>query len=232
MDWKIRNVWAVLCCLSSPLVLANDSSGYFWDFGDGTVSYLAEPEHQYEAAGIYTVKREVYQNGVLVDKSEKVVDLVTPKIVELDITLPQSITEKEQTQLTAKFITSEPLEAIRYQWYVDEQSLGDALSDPVITHVFSDAGTYVVTLNVLWEQTTVRSFEVNVVVEEQNDNTDPDNGGKDPGDGGTDPGDGGTDPDDGKSETPNKSPDQSDGGGSWGIVSLLGLLFLAIRRRR
>ncbi|KZN57568.1 hypothetical protein N473_06695 [Pseudoalteromonas luteoviolacea CPMOR-1] len=214
------------------MVLANDSSGYFWDFGDGTVSYLAEPEHQYEAAGIYTVKREVYQNGVLVDKSEKVVDLVTPKIVELDITLPQSITEKEQTQLTAKFITSEPLEAIRYQWYVDEQSLGDALSDPVITHVFSDAGTYVVTLNVLWEQTTVRSFEVNVVVEEQNDNTDPDNGGKDPGDGGTDPGDGGTDPDDGKSETPNKSPDQSDGGGSWGIVSLLGLLFLAIRRRR
>ncbi|AOT09946.1 PKD domain-containing protein [Pseudoalteromonas luteoviolacea] len=225
MDGKIRNVLAVLCCLSPQLILASESTGYFWDFGDGTYSHLAEPEHQYETAGIYTVTREAYQNGVLINVSEQVVDLITPKIIELDIIVPQLITEKAQFELTAQLVTSEPLEAIRYQWYVDGQSLGDASSGPILEHVFSDAGAYTMTLNALWEQTIVRSLEVDVIVAEQNDNTDP-------GDGNKDPGDGGTDPDDGKSETPNKNPDQNDGGGSWGFVSLFGLFCFALRRRK
>ncbi|KZN51080.1 PKD domain-containing protein [Pseudoalteromonas luteoviolacea] len=261
--------------ITLALPLEANQLDYFWDFGDGTVSHLAEPEHQYDAVGIYLVKRQVYQNGVLIKESEKEVDLVTPKIVELDITLPELITEEEQTQITAQLITSEPLEAIRYQWYLDEQPLSDALSEPVLDHVFSEAGTYVLALNLLWEQATVKSLKVDILVEEQTDpgdgdtdpgdgDTDPGDGDADPGDGNTDPGDGDTDPDggdkapsdgdkvpddeggdDGDTPDSNKSPDsgstddtasnrveQSSGGGSLGIVSLLGLLCFALRRRK
>ncbi|MCF6441562.1 PKD domain-containing protein [Pseudoalteromonas luteoviolacea] len=243
MEWKIRKILAVVCCLSAQHAIAEDSLGYFWDFGDGTVSHLAEPEHQYDRVGIYTVKREVYQNGTLVMNSEKVVDLVTPKIEGLDIVLSQLITVEEQTKLVAKLTSSEPLDSIRYQWYLNGQSLGDPKDDSALDYIFDDVGTHELTLNVLWQQILVKSLSVEVAVTSSDDDG-SDGGDKDPGDGDKDPGGGDKDPDDGDGDgdTPSDSDntdntashrgEQSSGGGSLGIVSLLGLLCFAFRRRK
>ncbi|MCG7551030.1 PKD domain-containing protein [Pseudoalteromonas sp. Of7M-16] len=214
---------------------------YFWDFGDGTISNLAEPEHQYKAAGIYTVKREVYQNGILVMKSEQVVDLVTPKIVALEIALPSQIIAKQGTEISALLTTSEPIEMLKYQWFLDEESLGDAVQEAALEYVFERSGKHMLKLHALWGATIVKSTEIELEVVQESDNIEPGDG--------TDPDDGnkGTDPDDGNSVTPpdngNKVPDNSDkspnhgegdsgGGGSLGIVSLFWLLCLIRRRRK
>ncbi|MBL7798809.1 MAG: PKD domain-containing protein [Saprospiraceae bacterium] len=45
-------------CLNSPVSFTNNSSGasmYFWDFGDGNVSGMFQPTHQYAGPGTYTV---------------------------------------------------------------------------------------------------------------------------------------------------------------------------------
>ncbi len=50
-------------CLDYPVVLTNSSSisttenlVYFWEFGDGQTSILAEPNHDYPAPGTFTIK--------------------------------------------------------------------------------------------------------------------------------------------------------------------------------
>ena len=56
-------------CNSSEIVRFTNNSvnavNYFWDFGDGTTSYLASPSHNY-SAGSYTVKLYAY-NGICSD---------------------------------------------------------------------------------------------------------------------------------------------------------------------
>jgi hypothetical protein len=54
-------------CLSTPVLFTNTSSGgsdYLWDFGDGTVSNLANPPaHSYASPGTYTVTLTAFNAG-------------------------------------------------------------------------------------------------------------------------------------------------------------------------
>jgi len=50
----------------------NDILKYFWDFGDGFINFLANPEHTYFKQGEYTVKLDVF-DGKATSSKEKII---------------------------------------------------------------------------------------------------------------------------------------------------------------
>ncbi|WP_164518160.1 PKD domain-containing protein [Pseudoalteromonas rubra] len=230
-------------------VSANDAQ-YFWRFGDGSVSHEAEPEHEYTQPGIYTVTREVYQDGKLLESSQKQVDLISPKIVGLVILQPGEVVQGQNVEFLANLTSSEPLD-LHYQWYVAGEPVNVEADNGKFTTQFAESGVVELSVEAMWQETMVSSASAQIeVIEADDDGDKPDDGGDNPGDGGDNPGDGGDNPGDGGDNpgnggddsgtdkgSDNKTPDtgKSDEGGSGGSLHFLSLLLAGacvIRRRR
>ncbi len=81
---------------------SNNSATYFWDFGDGQTSTLANPSHLYAAAGNYTVKLKVgsCSTPVVYDSTTKVA------YIKVSATNPLCLAQKMPTgTLTGTTIT-------------------------------------------------------------------------------------------------------------------------------
>ncbi|ALU46009.1 PKD domain-containing protein [Pseudoalteromonas rubra] len=233
-----------LLCFLTCTAVASDAQ-YFWRFGDGSVSHEAEPEHQYEQPGIYTVTREVYQDGKLLESSQKLVDLISPKISGLVIVQPDEVVQGQNVEFLASLTSSEPLD-LNYQWFVAGEPIASGSQTGKLTTQFADSGIIELSVDAMWQQTVVSSASIQLSIE-QSENEKPDGEDGDGSDGGDEnPGgdnsDGGSD--NGSGQTPgkddgsdNKTPDtgKSNDGGSGGSLHFLMLFFAgacAIRRRR
>ncbi|WP_165389162.1 PKD domain-containing protein [Pseudoalteromonas rubra] len=199
----------ILTCTVSAS--ANDAQ-YFWRFGDGSVSHEAEPEHEYAQPGIYTVTREVYQDGKLLESSEKQIDLISPKIVGLVILQPGEVVQGQNVEFLANLTSSEPLD-LHYQWYVAGEPVNVEADHVKFTTKFAESGIVELSVDALWQQIVVSSASAQIeVIEADNDGDKPDDGDDNPGDGDNNPGDGDDNPGDGDDNQGEGGDNPGDGG--------------------
>ncbi|QPB85693.1 hypothetical protein CWC22_022050 [Pseudoalteromonas rubra] len=236
-------VMSGLLCFLTCTVLASDAQ-YFWRFGDGAVSHDAEPEHQYEQPGIYTVTREVYQGGKLLESSQKLVDLITPKISGLVIVQPEQVVQGTNVEFLANLTSSEPLD-LNFQWFVAGEPIASGSQTGKLTTQFAESGTVELSVDAMWQQTVVSSASTQLSVQkpesEKPDGEDGDGSDESDKNPDGDNSDGGSDNDNGQTPgkedgSDNKTPDtgKSGDGGSGGSLHFLMLLLAGasiIRRR-
>ncbi len=114
----------------------NESSGadlsYAWDFGDGSLSLLENPEHTYAAAGDYTVCLIAY-NACSAD---------TTCITLSTCPLPVVDFSSSTVGLDVNF-TNETVGGVDYSWIFGDGGMSTEMNP---SHTYSMAGTYVVCL--------------------------------------------------------------------------------------
>lgn len=122
--------------------LSIDATSYLWEFGDGNASALTNPDHAYSSPGVYTVKLSAFRfNGpgsVCTDTISKQIQIVA--------TLPGWFTATDTASncapLTVTF-TNQQTPSVNANWNFGDGTTGNG---DVITHTFTIAGTYLVTL--------------------------------------------------------------------------------------
>ena len=132
----------------APLTVAftDTSSGavtsYSWDFGDSGSSTLANPTHEYTAAGTYTVSLTVTgPGGSDVDTQASLIAVTEPAPVAGFGAAPTS----GDAPLTVTFTDASTGVVTSYSWDFGDSG-SSTLANP--THEFTDAGTYTVSLTV------------------------------------------------------------------------------------
>ena len=138
---------------------------YHWDFGDGNSSVQEVVDHSYEKWGRYTVVLNVtdavgnYRNTTIT----VTVNDVTPPVPIFNWTDTDNNTHSSSDAGTASvtkgdsiFFDASPsydapgfdgsVHSISYSWYFEDTNT--TASGETVTHVFNDAGTYAVKLNV------------------------------------------------------------------------------------
>ncbi|HRI22401.1 MAG TPA: PKD domain-containing protein, partial [Panacibacter sp.] len=112
---------------------------FFWDFGDGTVSNIESPVHQYSIPGIYTIKLSVVDaNTCNVTDSTRQTITVSDKPTSIFAFSPQ--TPKENTPFE---FTNFSLGASLYKWiFGDGDTLLTTKKDTIITHIYNASGIY------------------------------------------------------------------------------------------
>jgi PKD repeat protein len=93
-----------IAAVNEPIQFSDNSSGnpqnYFWDFGDGNTSAQAQPSHQYNQPGVYSVKLKV-SNAYLEDSLLKENYITVPEILVADFAAsPQSAWPGQPIQFT------------------------------------------------------------------------------------------------------------------------------------
>lgn len=132
-----------------------------WDFGDGGVGSGAVADHTYASAGTFTVTLTVTDDGGLVDSTavEIIVDGGEPLgiIVETEAPLmvgePITFTDGSNPALFAR------------KWIMGDGGVVISQSSPSISYVYSDPGTYVVTLRTQSPTGGRVTLSVEIVVE-------------------------------------------------------------------
>lgn len=134
------------CDTTESISFHNLSSGsnlsYFWDFGDGSTSTLANPIHNY-SSGIFTIKL-VVNNGFCLDT------LIMQDYIEIGATATTNFTSNTNSgcsDLTVQFIDNSSIGTDNWLWDFGDGTTS-TLQNP--THVYTAAGIY----NVLLETST------------------------------------------------------------------------------
>ena len=106
---------------------------YYWDFGDGTYAYSANPTHAYGAAGIYTVCLSVWDSiGWCADTICDTVHIVPAGGCSASFTYADS-------GCGAYFTNTSPSGAVSFQWYFSDGGSSTAYNP---YHYFSGSGPY------------------------------------------------------------------------------------------
>ena len=148
-----------------------DISTYFWDFGDGTTlaDGIAEPSHVYTADGAYDVELTVIDNDGATDTTT-----ATITVDEADTPGNDSPTaeftvspDRGDAPLLVDFdagSSSDPDGTVEmYYWeFGDGQVLADGIEEP--SHVYTNPGTYDVTLTVIDDDGASNSASQEIVV--------------------------------------------------------------------
>ena len=140
---------------------ANDTHTITWDFGDGSTADTSEASHVYTDDGEYTATYTVTDNDGAVgsDTVEVTVNNVAPIIESL--TGDTVINEGDTANFNA--IASDPGDdTITYIWDFGDNTPPVEGASP--SHVFTDDGTYTVTLTVQDEDGGVTNQTLNVTV--------------------------------------------------------------------
>lgn len=115
-----------------------DATSFLWDFGDGTFSDELSPTHTYRIAGTYTVTLKAIGPGGE-NSAQEVTIRVFPKPTALFEPIPKVIYIPDD-QVT--FINKSE-GAVSYFWDLGDGNTSDTFSP---THIYSETGTYDVTL--------------------------------------------------------------------------------------
>ncbi|MED5318636.1 MAG: PKD domain-containing protein, partial [Bacteroidota bacterium] len=119
--------------------MAGESASHYWTFGDGQVSYEAQPEpHAYDTWGTYDITLEV-DNGYCSSVASTAIQIVAPSP-----TIGFTGEGAGCAPLTVQFENLSTY-ASSYRW---EFSDGSVRSDDSPVHVFNEPGVYDVTLHV------------------------------------------------------------------------------------
>lgn len=140
---------SVLTSCTPPLTVqfnnnSTNAVSYIWDFGDGTTSTLATPQHTYTVGGIYAVSLIAISPGGCSDT------LVIPKFVKIN--QPRIISFANfpffgcaPRTVPFRGIISSPDTIATYLWDFGDGSTS-TLATP--THLYTNTGAYTVTLTV------------------------------------------------------------------------------------
>jgi PKD repeat protein/uncharacterized protein YraI len=122
---------------------------YVWNFGDGTRSSGVDVSHSYGAAGSYQVTLTVTDNGGLTTRATHTVQVAQPAQVNLPPTAVISNPPTAAVSQTVQFDGSGSLDSdgtiVNYAWDFGDGNTGSGIT---VTHVYTQAGSYKVTLMV------------------------------------------------------------------------------------
>lgn len=117
---------------------------YHWDFGDGTEAHRVNPTKTYTKGGVYPVTLSVKDSSGLpcnMDAQQIIVRVAESPVADAG----PDMTVCENTKVHFDGTRSKDLDGLvnRYSWDFGDRTLQDG---PKPTHVFTEPGTYVVTL--------------------------------------------------------------------------------------
>jgi PKD repeat protein len=147
----------------APLLVAfaDQSAGanaWSWDFGDGTISTERNPEHVYAATGTYDVTLTVSGPG-----GTDV--LVRSALIDADLPLPEAdfnVTGRTGTGIvTTQFTDASSEDVTTWSWDFGD---GTTSTEQNPQHVYSQPGTYTVTLTVTGPGGTTTVTQEDVIV--------------------------------------------------------------------
>lgn len=133
-------------CIGSRVTFMNESidgENFFWDFGDGTVSFAEHPDKRYNEPGVYDVT-------LIVNIDNFCYDTITyPGVVEV-FPVPQADFDYFQTEEGIEYgeveFTNTSTEALTFGWDFGD-GFGSNESDPV--HQYTQSGQFPVELAVV-----------------------------------------------------------------------------------
>lgn len=140
-------------CISDSVKFRDFTNGlgravtrWYWDFGDGGTSNLANPSYKYNTAGNKTVRHAAITDvGCLSDTAVRVVPISDPPVARYGISAPycekSTITFSDSSTIAVGSIA-------RWRWDLGDGTIINATNGNPITHVYSTAGNYTVTLEV------------------------------------------------------------------------------------
>lgn len=151
-------------CLGQSVSFQNTSTGiapltYRWDFGDGNTTSTASPAHLYTATGTFTVRLIVTDANGCSDTLTRTNYIQTGKVTAA---FTPSDTLALCPPLTVTF-TNASTGATNYLWNFGNGNTSTSLSP---TNVFTQPGTYVVTLKVTNSAGCTDSFKRTIRIKE------------------------------------------------------------------
>ncbi len=134
---------------SSSIFSIGSAINYFWDFGDGTTSDLANPSHTYTQSGSYAVSLRI-SDGIHSDTSKP----VTLTAIESTVNVAPTADFTTNTvsgiaplivNFDASGSTDQDGDLLTYNWEFEDTSTG---TGETISYTFTNPGEYIVTLTV------------------------------------------------------------------------------------
>ncbi|HRO74517.1 MAG TPA: PKD domain-containing protein, partial [Crocinitomicaceae bacterium] len=120
-------------CAPSFIQFINNSPGatsYFWDFGDGTTSTLANPSHNYEKEGCYDVSFSANNGACSITVTETNYICVKPTPTAGFVTSTTEITNV----MNEVFFANQSKDATSYEWYFGDESGYSTQTNPKYTY--------------------------------------------------------------------------------------------------
>jgi len=155
---------------TSPVQFFGSASGgvppytWFWNFGDGNVSYKQNPMHQYTDDGAYNVTLTVTDNNGVMNTTYKLILISnTPPIANFTYT-PSSLTNFDMINFTDK---SYDLDGSIVNWTWDFGD-GNISYERNATHAYARNGTYTVNLTVRDDDGEANSTLRNIIISPNN----------------------------------------------------------------
>ncbi|UCE38011.1 MAG: PKD domain-containing protein [Thermoplasmata archaeon] len=119
---------------------------YYWNFGDGDISDLANPHHSYSRSGTYNVRLWVFDSYGALDTADLTITVynVPPTASAGD---DVSVFEDELVIFDGSLSYDTPSDRLKLKYYWD---FGDGMyaNGMVVNHTYHNEGTYIVTLTV------------------------------------------------------------------------------------
>lgn len=158
-------------CLGSATTFTDQSTSgggtinqWLWDFGDGSTSTIQNPTHNYATAGKFTVTLTVTNNnGCSSATVTKDVNISTPPTAAFTPSSPvcatKAVTFLDNSVAGTGTITS-------WVWSYGDGTTETKTDNSAVTHTYTTAGTYAVTLTVTTDKgcssiANITSFKVN-----------------------------------------------------------------------
>ncbi len=135
-----------------------DVTEYAWDFGDGEISYDANPTHTFDSPGTYLVCLTITTAAGCVDEYCHEVHVTEGGDCESDF-------ELDKDGLTVHFFETADgggADIVSYEWSFGDGATSDA-ANPV--HEYAEAGTYLVCLTIITNDSCVSTFCDEITVE-------------------------------------------------------------------
>ena len=188
--------------LSTAPVLSNEITAYQWDFGDGTTSSEANPNHEYQQPGFYQVTLKAFVNDKLSYSKQHLVDAVSPTIKKFIILGENTVKVGEDLLFETELESTKPLQ-LNYIWTNQE---GDEHSGNQYRFTAEKEGTYELTVSGFFEDNLVATDTLSFTVTAADTTPSP--------------------------TTPKDKTQQSDGGGGTLFWMLPALLIVVLRRKQ
>ncbi len=168
----VAKMWYDTVCLGSPTNFRDTSTTAagtitqrYWQFGDGQVSYAKDPIHTYGSSGIFTVTLTVTTAEGCIKDTTRPVPVWPAPVASFTTSAPTCA--GDSTQFTD--LSSTPHGIIdKWVWNFGDGSGTVTINfpaNPSVNHLYTNSGTYTVTLTVTTSDLCTNTKSQSVVVE-------------------------------------------------------------------